>query len=84
MAVLAARRGTTTDKFHQLGLAIQERSDVPALEDCGAVLWCSIEQECPVGTTSCASVESKRPLTVRAGRVRSFDSLAATTQRVSN
>ena len=22
---------------------------MPALEDCGAVLWCSIEQECPVG-----------------------------------
>ncbi|HEY5303631.1 MAG TPA: flavin reductase family protein [Acidimicrobiales bacterium] len=49
VAVLAARRGTTSDKFEELGIDIRERTDVPALADCGAVLWCSIEQECPVG-----------------------------------
>ena len=49
IAVLAARRGATVDKFRELNLGIQQWSDVPALKDCGAVLWCSIEQECPVG-----------------------------------
>ena len=49
IAVLAARRGATIDKFRELDIGIQQWSDVPALEDCGAVLWCSIEQECPVG-----------------------------------
>ena len=49
VAVSAAKRGVTTDKFVELGLGVLEWNGVPALADCGAVVWCSIEQEHPVG-----------------------------------
>jgi flavin reductase (DIM6/NTAB) family NADH-FMN oxidoreductase RutF len=49
VAALTAHHGSTPDKFEELGVGTQEWSGVPALEDCGAVLWCSIEQEHRVG-----------------------------------
>lgn len=45
----AGKHGTTSDKFSELHLDAQRWSDVPALADCAAVMWCSIEQECVVG-----------------------------------
>lgn len=49
VAALTARHGSSSDKFEELNLEAQEWSSVPALRDCGAVLWCSIEQEHRVG-----------------------------------
>jgi flavin reductase (DIM6/NTAB) family NADH-FMN oxidoreductase RutF len=49
VAAEAGRHGTTPDKFSELNLDAQRWSDVPALADCAAVMWCSIEQECVVG-----------------------------------
>jgi flavin reductase (DIM6/NTAB) family NADH-FMN oxidoreductase RutF len=49
LAVAAARRATSSDKFSDLSLDVRWWNDVPALSDCGAVLWCSIDQEHVVG-----------------------------------
>jgi flavin reductase (DIM6/NTAB) family NADH-FMN oxidoreductase RutF len=49
LAVAAAERATTKDKFGEFNLDSQQWHDVPALADCGAVLWCSLEQQHPVG-----------------------------------
>jgi flavin reductase (DIM6/NTAB) family NADH-FMN oxidoreductase RutF len=49
VAASAGRRGATKDKFSELDLLAVMRSEVPALEDCNAVMWCSIEQECAAG-----------------------------------
>lgn len=49
VAITAARRPTTTDKFSELNFAVQEWSNVPALADCGTVMWCALEQEHEVG-----------------------------------
>jgi flavin reductase (DIM6/NTAB) family NADH-FMN oxidoreductase RutF len=49
IAAIAGKHGTTSDKFAELNIDAQRRSEVPALEDCGAVIWCSIHQEIPVG-----------------------------------
>lgn len=70
VATSAARHLTTSDKFHELSLATQERSGVPALLNCGAVLWCSVEQEHAVGDSvlcvgrviSVTSASDKEPL----------------------
>jgi flavin reductase (DIM6/NTAB) family NADH-FMN oxidoreductase RutF len=49
IAALTAQHGSTPDKFLELDIAAVEWLGVPALEDCGAVLWCSIVQEHTVG-----------------------------------
>ena len=48
-AMAAGSHGATSDKFAELELATQRWRDVPALADCDAVMWCSLEEECPVG-----------------------------------
>lgn len=48
IAAVAGRHGVTSDKFAELDIAVKTWSDVPALAD-SAVLWCSIEEECPAG-----------------------------------
>lgn len=49
VAIAAGSHGNTVDKFSELELDTQRWSDVPALADGDAVMWCSLEQECPVG-----------------------------------
>ena len=49
LAVPAAEKATTKDKFGESNLDSQQWHNVPALADCGAVLWCSLEQQHPVG-----------------------------------
>jgi flavin reductase (DIM6/NTAB) family NADH-FMN oxidoreductase RutF len=49
VAVMAARHGSAANKFDELNFGVQQWSDVPALRDCGAVMWCSLEQEHSVG-----------------------------------
>lgn len=49
LAVAAARRALTSDKFSDLSLDVRWWNDVPALSDCGAILWCVIDQEHVVG-----------------------------------
>jgi len=45
IAVQAARAAISEDKFNDLSIAVQIWNDVPAMADCGSVLWCSIEEE---------------------------------------
>lgn len=49
VAVRAAIHCRNADKFEELSLDVQSWSDVPALRDCGVVVWCSVQQEMTVG-----------------------------------
>jgi flavin reductase (DIM6/NTAB) family NADH-FMN oxidoreductase RutF len=49
IAAVAGKHSNTPDKFAELGLDVQQRSDVPALGDADTVMWCVIEHESPVG-----------------------------------
>lgn len=49
IAVEAARPARSVDKFTDLSISVQLWNGVPAMVDCGSVLWCSIEEELVVG-----------------------------------
>ena len=51
VAVLASRHHTSDDKFSEIGLEATSWFNVPALLDCGTVLWCSLTRESLVGNS---------------------------------
>ena len=81
VAVLAARHHSSGDKFTVLGLAIESWFNVPALADCGTILWCELTGEVAsgnqvvcVGTVKKVSTpaQGSRPLLRSEGAYRSL------------